>query len=227
MVLPPLDHHHWMFFYRSTIEIDGFSMVFPNSGAMVSDGFDLEKDQQMRIIVTDPILRELCVLFRIQITLLLVNFWWKSTLKDSMFVRFKVGCCVCWTFSTLICYHHKLSMVFKVTITIEWNGWGQPLGSMVFRWFWGKTTIGNDGFRWFCTIGPTMEWLCTIVEVYYGLKPPNLKNYNIFGMLWTSVLTWYHPIGHTFSKKLSNLRFSFSSFGVFWAFQHRAPSVPL
>ena len=32
-----------MFFYRSTIEIDGFSMVFQNSGAMVSDGFDLEK----------------------------------------------------------------------------------------------------------------------------------------------------------------------------------------
>ena len=46
-------------------------------------------------------------------------------------------------------------MVFKVTITIEWNGWVQPLGSMVFRWFWGKTTIGNDGFRWLCTIGPT------------------------------------------------------------------------
>ena len=44
MVLPSLDHHHWMFFYRSTIEIDGFSMVFPNSDAMVSDGFDLEKD---------------------------------------------------------------------------------------------------------------------------------------------------------------------------------------
>ena len=37
---------------------------------------------------------------------------------------------------------------------------------MVFRWFSGKTTIGNDGFRWLCTIGPTMEWLCTIVEVY-------------------------------------------------------------
>ena len=42
MVLLTLDHHHWMFFYRSTIEIDGFLMVFPNSGAMVSDGFDLE-----------------------------------------------------------------------------------------------------------------------------------------------------------------------------------------
>ena len=58
------------FFYRSTIEINGFSMVFPNSGAMVSNGFDLERDQQ---IVTDPILQELCVLFRIQITLLHVN----------------------------------------------------------------------------------------------------------------------------------------------------------
>merc|ERR1719275_35779 len=49
-------------------------MVFPNSGAMVSDGFDLEKDLKIRIIVTDPILRELCVLFRVQITLLLVSF---------------------------------------------------------------------------------------------------------------------------------------------------------
>ena len=71
-------YHPWTiaiecFFYRSTIVIDGFSMVFPNSGAMVSDGFDLEKDQKMRTIVTDPILQELCVLFRIQITLLLVN----------------------------------------------------------------------------------------------------------------------------------------------------------
>ena len=27
-------------------------------------------------------------------------------------------------------------MVFKVTITIEWNGCAQPLGSMVFQWFW-------------------------------------------------------------------------------------------
>ena len=73
MVLPSLDHHHRMFVYRSTIEIDGFSMVFQNSGAMVSDGFDLEKDLKMRIIATDPILRHLCILFRIQITLLIVN----------------------------------------------------------------------------------------------------------------------------------------------------------
>ena len=37
---------------------------------------------------------------------------------------------------------------------------------MVFQWFWGLATIGNDGFQWFSTIGPTMEWLPTIVEVY-------------------------------------------------------------
>ena len=61
MVLPSLDHHHWMFLYSSTIEIDGFSMVFPNSGAMVSDGFDLEKDLKMRKIMTNLILRQLCV----------------------------------------------------------------------------------------------------------------------------------------------------------------------
>ena len=50
-----------------------------------------------------------------------------------------------WTFKTTICYHCKVSMVFKGTITIEWNGLGRPLGSMVFRWFWGHATIGFDG----------------------------------------------------------------------------------
>ena len=83
-------YHPWTitiecFFYRSTIEINGFSMVFQNSCAMVSDGFDLEKDLKMRIIVTDPILRQQYVLFRIQITLLLVSFRCESTLKYSVF----------------------------------------------------------------------------------------------------------------------------------------------
>ena len=54
-----------------------FRWFFPNLGAMVSDGFDLEKDLKMRIIVTDPILQQLYVLFRIQITLLLVNLMCK------------------------------------------------------------------------------------------------------------------------------------------------------
>ena len=54
MVLPSLEHYHWMFLYRWTIEINGFLMVFANLSAMVSDGFELEKDQKMRIIVMDP-----------------------------------------------------------------------------------------------------------------------------------------------------------------------------
>ena len=57
-------------------------------------------------------------------------------------------------------------MVFKGTNTIEWNVLGQPLGSMVFWWFCGQATIGFDGLRWLSTIGPTIEWLHTIVEVY-------------------------------------------------------------
>ena len=41
-------YHPWtitieMFFCRSTIEIDGFLMVFPNSDAMVSNGLTLNK----------------------------------------------------------------------------------------------------------------------------------------------------------------------------------------
>ena len=55
MVLPALDHPHRMFFYRSTIDINGFPMVFPNSGAMVSDGFDLERDLKMRVIMSASI----------------------------------------------------------------------------------------------------------------------------------------------------------------------------
>ena len=166
MVFQWFYHHHWMFFLQINHWNQWFFDGFPTFRCDGQRWFwPWKKDLKMRIIATDPILRHLCILFRIQITLLIVNLRCKETLKDSIFLRFKVGWCVCWTLSTLFCYHRKLSMVFKVTITIEWNGWGQPLGSMVFRWFWGKTTIGNDGFRWLCTIGPTMEWLCTIVEV--------------------------------------------------------------
>ena len=66
---------------------------------------------------------------------------------------FTVGCL---TFAQILL---PLQTVFYGTITIEWNGLGHPLRSMVFRWFWGLASIGKDGFRWFSTIGPTMEWL--------------------------------------------------------------------
>ena len=55
----------------------------------------------------------------------------------------------------------KISMVFKDTITIEWNGWRQPLRTVVFRWFWGQSIIGNDGWP------PLVQWWNGyILEVY-------------------------------------------------------------
>ena len=36
--------------------------------------------------------------------------------------------------------------------------WPWPMLSMVFRWCWGHSTIGFNGFQWLWTIGPTMQW---------------------------------------------------------------------
>ena len=44
------------------------------------------------------------------------------------------------------------------TITINWFSASRPLLSMVFRWFWGHSTIGFNGFQLLWTIGPTMRW---------------------------------------------------------------------
>ena len=66
-------------------------------------------------------------------------------------------------------------MIYLTIAIFRWfSKQPSPLNGMVGgnhwdQWFsdgfWGKATIGNDGFRWLCTIGPTMEWLCTIIEV--------------------------------------------------------------
>ena len=37
------------------------------------------------------------------------------------------------------------------------------------------------------------EFDLTLTAYNYGLNPPNLENYHIFGMLWTCPFTWYHP----------------------------------
>ena len=37
------------------------------------------------------------------------------------------------------------------------------------------------------------EFDLTLTADNYGLKPPNLENYHIFGMLWTCPFTWHHP----------------------------------
>ena len=41
MVLTMLDHHHRMFFEGPTIGVNGFSMVFKILRAMVNDGFEV------------------------------------------------------------------------------------------------------------------------------------------------------------------------------------------
>ena len=49
-------------------------------------------------------------------------------------------------------------MVSKVTIAIDGMVAAEPLGPMVFQWFFGQSTIGDDGFQWLPTIGQTMRW---------------------------------------------------------------------
>ena len=83
------------------------------------------------------------------------------------FCRLRTESKLFWTLRTTFCYHCQVSMVFKGTITIEWNGLGQPLGSMVFRWFWSQATISFNSFQWLSTIGSTIEWWHTIPEVYH------------------------------------------------------------
>ena len=41
---------------------------------------------------------------------------------------------------------------------------------MVFWWFWVSQPLVMMVFRWLATIAPTMEWLHTIVEVYFSFN---------------------------------------------------------
>ena len=43
-------------------------------------------------------------------------------------------------------HDRNFSMVFKATITIEWNGWGQPSFLMGFRWLSGPPSIMSRRF---------------------------------------------------------------------------------
>ena len=64
-------------------------------------------------------------------------------------------------------------MVFRGTITIEWNGWRQPLETMVFRWFLGEATIGNE--RWFSMV--VHDWSDNGMDRYHR---PSLIAYKIY-----------------------------------------------
>ena len=54
----------------------------------------------------------------------------------------------------------------RSTITIKWFPAPRPLVSMVFWWFWGLSTIDFNGFQWYWTIGTTMRWFQCIVHLY-------------------------------------------------------------
>ena len=57
-----------------------------------------------------------------------------------------------WTFRAIFCYHFKLSMIFKGTINIEWNGLGQPWFQWFFDNFGVRQPFGFGGFRWLSTL---------------------------------------------------------------------------
>ena len=63
--------------------------------------------------------------------------------------------------------------------------------------------------------------------LYLCFKNSKSQNYHNFGIFRTSAFTWYHLYRSYLFKNSSNLRFSFSNFGVFWHFQHRALDVTL
>ena len=59
------------------------------------------------------------------------------------------------TWKQKIKYHSQKSTVFKIIIAINGILPAQPMVPMVLNGF---STIGDDGFRWLPTIGPTMRW---------------------------------------------------------------------
>ena len=130
MVLPYLDHHHWMFFFQINHWYQWFFDGFPKfrcDGQRWFWPWKRPKNARNRDGSYFATIVRIISSSDQQ-----VNKPWKTV----FFLDFKLVV----VFVGLLAhsgYHRKLAMVFKVTITIEWNGWGQPLGSMVFRWFWG------------------------------------------------------------------------------------------
>ena len=104
-----------------------------------------------------------------------------------------------------------------------------PIGPTLIQWRRSELKIVAVSFFLDTAFGCKKNWKFewTLEADNYGLKPPNLKNYNIFGILRMSPFSWYHPYRSYIFKKLSNLRFSFSSFGVFWAFSAQSSWRPI
>ena len=81
----------------------------------------------------------------------LIPFWSEPPVYDGNIMAdidciLWVGCSIIKSDRYDLSYNRNFYMVFKATITIEWNGWRQPSYSMVLRWFIGPRTIALDGF---------------------------------------------------------------------------------
>ena len=58
------------------------------------------------------------------------------------------------------CYHCETSMVFRVTIAIEWMVWKKPLVPIFFLMVFGLSTISPDGFLFLLPLGSTvLRWM--------------------------------------------------------------------
>ena len=104
-----------------------------------------------------------------------------------------------------------------------------PIGPTLIQWRRSKLKIVAVSFFLDTAFGCKKIWKFewTLEADNYGLKPPNLKNYNILefsGRHLSHGTTLYRS---DLFKKLSNLRFSFSSFGVFWAFSAQSSWRPI
>ena len=66
-----------------------------------------------------------------------------------------------------------------------------PIGYIEFEFRASNLKIGRVLF--FCNAYFFFEFDLTSTAYNYGLKPPNLENYHIFGILRTSAFTWSYP----------------------------------
>ena len=71
-----------------------------------------------------------------------------------------------------------------------------PIGPTLIQWRRSELKIVAVSFSFNPDFGCQQIWKFewTLEADNYGLKPLNLKNYNIFGILRTSPFSWYHPI---------------------------------
>ena len=108
------------------------------------------------------------------------------------------------------------------------NFWALPsnqhgshmVGSTLIQWQRSKLKITAVVFFFTapCLVDFFLKFDQTLTSHNYGLKPRNLENYHIFGMLWTSAFSWYHPRQVIPFQNVEKFAFQFLQFLCFLAF---------